>query len=107
MTAILKPLWVVSIFWRGNDPLFSVAGYSRETVEKKADELWDEEFNTVLEQESDAPENSDIDLASLKSDLEADLCSSGINSFYGKKIDSLGIPAENWQELEQNGITVY
>ena len=104
-----RTLYVVTLFWRDSDPFISVAGFDQTSVKSKADELADEELNSAVDDNilsADNPET--IDESDVRSNLESDLCSTGLNQFtYPADLDTLGIDAEHVTELEQDGITVY
>lgn len=104
-----KTLYVVTLFWRDCDPFISVAGFDQKTVKAKSDELADEELERATEDNLEASDNSEsIDESDVRSNLESELCSTGVNSFtYPADVQMLGIDAEHVQELESDGITVY
>jgi hypothetical protein len=104
-----KTLYVVSLFWRNCDPFLSVAGFDQKTVKSKADELANEELDRATEENLEASDNPEaIDESDVRSNLESDLCSTGVNRFeYPADVETLGLDPEHVHELEQDGITVY
>ncbi len=101
-----KTLYVVTLFWRDCDPFLSVAGFDSNRVQSKADELADDEIETAVD-DAMSIEESESD-ESVRQNLESDLCSTGVNQFiYPADVKTLGLDAEQVQELEQDGITIY
>lgn len=100
-------IYVASVWWRDNDVMYSVAGWDKDEVRRMAEHQMANTLNDAIEDEigaMDEPESADEDF--IRHTLAQDLCWSGVSEFNWPS-SSLGIPAENIAELEQEGITVY
>ena len=104
---VQKTVYVETIFWRYNDPLFTVAGFDRAAVIEQARKLAKDELETAMDQDICGAENpADVDEDSVHDNLESDLCSTGLCEFtYADAVHDI-LDAEHVRELDQEGITI-